>query len=64
MELNQIHKYINRVGKSAPSVIKILTANKLYGYHIYNVAYGLYHRHASFKRLMNNVKQIILCQKN
>tara|TARA_R100001086_G_scaffold125272_1_gene64769 strand:- start:55 stop:243 length:189 start_codon:yes stop_codon:yes gene_type:complete len=60
MHLNQLSKYIDVIGKGIPTSVELIAQKKYYGTEELNIAYGLYEKHFSIIKLINNIKQIWL----
>ena len=63
LKLNHIPEFINVVGKGMPKQIELLSLGIKYGTPEYDIAFGRYEKHNSFKKMFKNIKQI-LWQKN
>lgn len=61
MELNiiDISKFTNAVMVGVPNQIAMLSEKERYGSVEFNIAYGYYEKHSSFKKFIKNIKQII-----
>tara|TARA_B100001094_G_scaffold282219_1_gene294179 strand:- start:1009 stop:1200 length:192 start_codon:yes stop_codon:yes gene_type:complete len=59
MQLNQLHEYINVVGKGMPVTVEMLSKKVFYGSEELDIAYGKYEKPTTLRKFIKNIKQIL-----
>tara|TARA_R100000458_G_C8277641_1_gene253236 strand:- start:1158 stop:1349 length:192 start_codon:yes stop_codon:yes gene_type:complete len=59
MQLNQLSKYVNVIGKGIPVTVEMLNKTIYYGTEELDIAYGKYEKHTSLSKFIKNIKQIL-----